>query len=62
MVRLYNETHNVLTAICRFYNVYSVINWKREITLLIGIFEKQFRNNDSLTITSDGKQRRFHSC
>ena len=59
MVRLYNETHNVLTAICRFYNVYGPYQLEEgDYSTVIGIFEKQFRNNDSLTITSDGKQRR----
>ncbi len=59
LCRLWNRHFNVPVAITRFYNVYGPGQeedgeWKT----VIGIFERQYRNGDHLTVTGDGSQRR----
>ena len=47
------------TSICRFYNVYGQYQIEDgAYSTVIGIFERQYRNNEPLTITADGQQRR----
>jgi len=59
LCQLYTECYDLPTAICRFYNVYGPYQLEDgEYSTVIGIFEKRFRNNESLTITGDGEQRR----
>ena len=59
LCKLYNECYDLPTAICRFYNVYGDYQLEDgDYATVIGIFEKQFRCGEPLTITSDGKQRR----
>ena len=59
LCKLYYEIYDLNVTICRFYNVYG------EYQILdgayaaeIGIFEKQYRDGTTLTITGDGEQRR----
>jgi UDP-glucose 4-epimerase len=59
LVELYNKVYNLPTTICRFYNVYGPYQLTEgEYCTLIGIFETQYKNNEPLTITGDGEQRR----
>ncbi len=56
---LYNKLYGVPVAIARFFNVYG----PRQIedgpyATVLGIFEKQKRAGEKLTITGDGSQRR----
>ena len=57
--RLYGECFEISTAIARFFNVYG----KRqpevgEYATVVGIFERQYKDGDVLTITGTGEQRR----
>ena len=59
LCKLYSNVYDLPTAICRFYNVYGPHQIEEgTYATVIGIFEKQYRNNEPLTITGDGKQRR----
>ena len=57
--KLYSEVYGVFTSIARFFNVFG----PRHITdgayaTVVGIFERQYNNDEPLTITWDGEQRR----
>ena len=59
LCELYNKVYDLPTSICRFYNVYG----KHQLedgayATVVGIFEKQYRENIPLTVTGDGEQRR----
>ena len=55
----YKQTFGVDSKICRFYNVYGPHQLTDgEYCTVIGIFEKQYENNEPLTMTGDGFQRR----
>jgi UDP-glucose 4-epimerase len=59
LCKLYSSVYNLPIAICRFYNVYG----DHQLTegaycTVLGIFERQFKAGEPLTITSDGEQRR----
>ena len=59
MCRLYTKVFNLPTVICRFYNVYG----EHQLTdgdycCVLGIFERQYKSYEPLTITGDGEQRR----
>jgi len=59
LCKMYSEVYDTPISICRFYNVYG----KYQLTegaycTLIGIFERLYNNNQPLTITGDGEQRR----
>ena len=59
VVTMYNKIYDIPTAICRFYNVYG----DHQLTegaycTVLGIFERLYNNNEPLTITGDGEQRR----
>ena len=59
LCKMYSEVYKTPISICRFYNVYG----KYQLTegaycTLIGIFERLYNNNQTLTITGDGEQRR----
>ena len=59
MCLLYSKVFDVPTAICRFYNVYGEYQLTDgDYCCVLGIFEKQYKNGDPLTITGDGEQRR----
>ena len=59
MVKMYGRVFDVPTAICRFYNVYGPHQLTEGAYCnVLGIFERQYKNNEPLTITWDGEQRR----
>ena len=59
LCELYNKVYDLPTAICRFYNVYGEHQLEDgAYATVLGIFERQYRNNEPFTITSDGEQRR----
>mgnify|MGYP006154425721 CR=1 FL=1 len=59
LCKMYSEIYDLPTSICRFYNVYGPHHLTEgEYCTVIGIFEKQYQNNEPLTITSDGEQKR----
>jgi len=59
LCKLYSEVYDLNTTICRFYNVYGPHQIRDgAYATVLGIFERQYLNGESLTITSDGEQRR----
>ena len=59
LCELYNKVYDLPTTVCRFYNVYGPHQIEGgDYAAVIGIFERQYKNNEPLTITGDGKQRR----
>ena len=59
LCKLYSSVYNVPTSICRFYNVYGPHQLvDGPYCTVIGIFQKQYKNSESLTITGNGEQRR----
>ena len=54
-----NEVYNLNVEICRFYNVYGpyeIING--DSAAVIGIWRRQVRDGEKITIVGDGEQRR----
>jgi UDP-glucose 4-epimerase len=59
LCKMYSEIYDLPTSICRFYNVYGPHHLTEgEYCTVVGIFERQYKNGESLTITWDGEQRR----
>ena len=59
LCELYNKVYDLPTSICRFYNVYGEHQLEDgAYATVVGIFEKQYREGKSLTVTGDGEQRR----
>ena len=59
MCLLYKKHFGVEVSICRFYNVYGPHQLTEgEYCTVVGIFERQYKNKETLTITGDGFQRR----
>ena len=59
LCQLFSKVYNLNTSICRFYNVYGPYQLEEgDYSTVIGIFERQYRNNQPLTITGTGEQRR----
>jgi len=59
LCNLYSKVYSLQIAICRFYNVYGSYQLTEgEYCTVIGIFERKHKNNEALTITGDGQQRR----
>lgn len=59
LCKLYSEVYGLSTAICRFYNVYGPHQIEDgAYSTVMGIFERQYRNGEPLTITGNGEQRR----
>ena len=59
LCKLYSNVYDIDTAICRFYNVYGPHQIEEgTYATVIGIFEKQYREGQPLTIVGDGEQRR----
>lgn len=57
--KMYNKVYGVPTAIARFFNVYGPRHVKDgENAAMLGIFERQRKNNEPLTVTGTGEQRR----
>lgn len=56
---IYNKIFQVPVAIARFFNVYGPRQIEDgEYATVVGIFEKQKKQNKNLTITGNGEQRR----
>ena len=57
--KLFSDLYNLDTVSLRYFNVYGegMLDEGAYCTV-IGIFGKQYRNNEKLTITNDGEQRR----
>ena len=59
LCKLYSNVYNTDTAICRFYNVYGSHQIEDgTYATLLGIFQKQYREGNPLTIVGNGEQRR----
>ena len=59
LCELYSKVYDLNTCICRFYNAYGEYHIRTgDYAIVVGIFEEQYINNEPLTITSDGEQRR----
>ena len=59
LCKLYSNVYDLPTAICRFYNVYGPHQIEEgTYATVIGIFEKQYREGQPLTIVGNGEQRR----
>ena len=59
LIKMYCLLYDLNAAILRFYNVYGEPNtYQDDYGLVMTIFEKQFKNNEPLTITGNGNQRR----
>ena len=59
LCHMYSETLNFPVNVCRFYNVYGPHHLTEgEYCTVVGIFERQYKNGEPLTITWDGEQRR----
>ena len=59
LCKLYSEVYGLSTAICRFYNVYGQYQIEDgAYSTVMGIFERQYKNGEPLTITGNGEQRR----
>lgn len=57
--KLYSKVYGVSTAIARFFNVYGPRHiCEGDYATVVGIFEKQRREDLPLTVTGDGSQRR----
>ena len=59
LCKLNHNVYGMNTSICRFYNVYGLHQIEDgTYPTLMGIFEKQYREGNPLTITGEGEQRR----
>ena len=59
LCKLYSSVYDVPTSICRFYNVYGLHQLEDgPYCTVIGVFQNQYKDGISLTITGDGEQRR----
>ncbi len=58
-LKMYSEIYNISTVSARFFNVYGDRHpTEGTYATLIGIYERQYKQGQSLTITGDGEQRR----
>ena len=59
LCHMYSELFKVPVNVCRSYNVYGPYHLTEgEYCTVVGIFERQYKNKEPLTITWDGEQRR----
>tara|TARA_B100000902_G_scaffold227177_1_gene215718 strand:+ start:1039 stop:1932 length:894 start_codon:yes stop_codon:yes gene_type:complete len=59
LCKLYSNVYDLPIAICRFYNVYGDGQLSEgAYCTVLGIFERLYKEDKPLTITSDGEQRR----
>lgn len=57
--KLYNKIYEVPVAIARFFNVYGPRQIETgDMATVIGIWERQYRKGEPLTVTGTGKKRR----
>lgn len=59
LIRNYNELHGVKSCILRYFNVFGErAPTKGPYALVTGIFSRQKKNNEPLTVVGNGKQKR----
>ncbi len=59
LCKTWGYSFNQQTSIARFYNVYGPRQVEEGMwATVVGIFERQYRNGEPLTVSGDGKQRR----
>tara|TARA_Y100000361_G_scaffold129147_1_gene124458 strand:- start:4412 stop:5269 length:858 start_codon:yes stop_codon:yes gene_type:complete len=59
LCKMYEHIYGLPVTICRFYNVYGdYMPIDGEYRTALSIFLEQYKNNQPLTITGDGEQRR----
>ncbi len=59
LIKNYNEWYNLQYEICYFFNVYGPNQiTEGDYATVIGIFEKQYKNNKPLTVVTPGTQSR----
>tara|TARA_Y100001937_G_scaffold94576_1_gene128273 strand:+ start:194 stop:1075 length:882 start_codon:yes stop_codon:yes gene_type:complete len=59
LCKLYKKTYNMNIEICRFYNVYGPHEvLEGDWAAVIGIWRRQLKNGEPITIVGDGEQRR----
>lgn len=59
LCKMYSSLYNLETVIFRYFNVYGERQpLKGQYAPVIGIFQRQKKNNEPLTIVGDGEQRR----
>jgi UDP-glucose 4-epimerase len=57
--KLYSQNYNLKTIVLRYFNVYGPREpLKGEYAPVIGLFKRQSRNGDPMTIVGDGTQKR----
>ena len=57
--KMYSEIYGLSTTIARFFNVYGPRHPKSgPYGTVVGVFERQYKNKNPLTITGNGEQRR----
>jgi UDP-glucose 4-epimerase len=57
--KLYAKLYDISTVIARFFNVYGPRQIEKgSYATVMGVFERQWRENKPLTVTGDGQQRR----
>ena len=59
LIKNYNKWYNLQYEICYFFNVYGPNQiMKGDYATVIGIFERQYRNKESLSVVKPGNQSR----
>jgi UDP-glucose 4-epimerase len=59
LCKLYNQLYDLPTIVLRYFNVYGPREpLKGQYAPVIGLFKRQFQNNQPVTIVGDGEQRR----
>ena len=59
VLKMYSDIYNMSTVSTRFFNVYGPRQpWEGTYATVVGIFERQYKANEPLTITGTGEQRR----
>tara|TARA_R110002049_G_scaffold150994_1_gene314498 strand:- start:862 stop:1728 length:867 start_codon:yes stop_codon:yes gene_type:complete len=59
ILKMYAGVYGISTVSTRFFNVYGPRQpWEGTYATVVGIFERQYKANESLTITGNGEQRR----
>jgi len=59
LCKMYEQIYELPVTICRFYNVYGdYMPIEGSYRTVLPIFLEQYKNDEPLTITGDGKQRR----
>tara|TARA_Y100000593_G_scaffold93795_1_gene190058 strand:+ start:485 stop:1381 length:897 start_codon:yes stop_codon:yes gene_type:complete len=59
LCKMYERIYDLPVTICRFYNVYGdYMPTEGSYRTVLPIFLEQYKNNEPLTVTGDGEQRR----